>query len=713
MLPSWAEALTRSRHLRPAAPSAAAILFTALLFLAAAPAALADAPFGNALRLDGTNDYASAVDSSSLDLGDSSGEDFTLEAFVYVPDETSEAVQLIFYKQNAYRLSVNFNTATPDVLIFGVWGAPTGSGDQLLNSATVTAGWHHVAAVYDNGDGSDRLAIYLDGTEIASTTAADYDPGISNSTNLLSVGANSGAAPWKGFIDEARLSSTARYSGDFEVPSAAFTADSSTRALWHFNESACFANFADPANSNTLTAQNGASAGLPGAETVVLFNTSTVFTGEAVGTATVDVARCGAPGPVQVDFATSGGFATAGFDYNATSGTLQFAAGDNLESFNVSILQNDAYEVPESVTLLLEDPVGAMILGPALASLTINDDDPLPTITVGDASLTESDSGQTNATFTVTRTGATEAETVIDWSAANGTATAPGDFTLASATDLTLAPTETTTTFDVPVQGDVLDEPDETFAVDLNSATNAGITDAQGVGTITDDDDPPTISVQDPAAIVEGNAGTKMLSFTVQLAAQSGKTVTVNWATANGSATSPGDFTATGGALTFNPGQTQKTVQIPIQGDTVDEPSQTLGVALSSLVNAAEGDVSAQGTIVDDDPAPTLAIRDRQAKEGNSGLRSFAFTVHLTGLTEKAVTVKWATKARSAVSPSDFVKGNGALTFTPGQTTKTIVVKVKGDRRREGNETFTVRLSAPVSAVLARAVGIGRITNDD
>jgi hypothetical protein len=349
------------------------------------PAAAAVPPFGNALELDGVNDYANITDNSSLDLGDAEGEDFTIEAFVYVPDETSDANQVIFYKQNAYRLSVNFNPFTADVLNFGVWPAPIGSGDQLLVSSALTAGWHHIAAVYDNEFTSsfDRLSIFLDGALVAdASSSVDYTPGINNSTNLLSVGANSGAVPWSGGIEEARFSDNVRYTGNFSVPSSEFASDANTRALWHFNEAACSTSFGDAsANANTLSGQNGAQTGVPGAPAPTLqFDSATYDAQENDGNAVVTVTRTGDPSPVVgVNHTTANGTAGEGSDYTAANGTLNFACGDMSETFNVPVTNDALAEGDETVNLSLDTPTGGASLGsPSAATLTIETSDQQP-----------------------------------------------------------------------------------------------------------------------------------------------------------------------------------------------------------------------------------------------------------------------------------------------------------------------------------------------
>ncbi len=124
----------------------------------------------------------------------------------------------------------------------------------------------------------------------------------------------------------------------------------------------------------------------------------------------------------------------------------------------------------------------------------------------------------------------------------------------------------TTRTLTVQTIGDTLDEVDETFTANLADPVNATIADGEGLGTITDDDAPPTISVGD-VTVTEGNSGTVNATYTVSLNVPSGRGVTVDYATANGTATAPADYLAAAGTLSFTAGQTTRTVTVPVNGD--------------------------------------------------------------------------------------------------------------------------------------------------
>src|SRR5437667_35231 len=140
--------------------------------------------------------------------------------------------------------------------------------------------------------------------------------------------------------------------------------------------------------------------------------------------------------------------------------------------------------------------------------------------------------------------------------------------------------------FRFSVNGDTLNEANETFLVNLSSQVNAALTDGQGVGTINNDDPLPSLAIND-VAVTEGNSGTVNAVFTVSLSPTSGQTVTVNYATADGTATAGADYVAASGTLTFPPGSATQTIIVTVIGYTLIFRSETFFVNLSSQANAA------------------------------------------------------------------------------------------------------------------------------
>ena len=223
----------------------------------------------------------------------------------------------------------------------------------------------------------------------------------------------------------------------------------------------------------------------------------------------------------------------------------------------------------------------------------------------------------------------------------------------------------------------------------------------------------PTLSVGD-ASLAEGNSGTKQMVFTVSLSQAATGPVTVNYATANGTATAGQDYVAKSGTITFAAGETQKTVSVTINGDKVAELNESLALNLSSPSGATLADGAAVGTILTDDViVPRITIADATVKEGDSGTRNLAFTVSLSEATSGPVTVTYATANGTAKAGEDYIAQTGTLTFAAGETSKVVNVKVTGDTAIEGNETLKINLTAPTGGKIADGGAIGTIVNDD
>ncbi|MCB1607922.1 MAG: hypothetical protein KDI71_13200, partial [Xanthomonadales bacterium] len=175
--------------------------------------------------------------------------------------------------------------------------------------------------------------------------------------------------------------------------------------------------------------------------------------------------------------------------------------------------------------------------------------------------------------------------------------------------------------------------------------------------------EPATLSIDD-VSLAEGNSGTSNMVFTITRS-HTDDVVTVQADSSNGSASSGSDYTpvvaqpvafTAGGAATA-------TVSVPILGDTVLEPDETLNLTLSNVVGATISDGTGVGTIVNDDSA-SIAINDVTLAEGNSGNTAFVFTVSLTGSVQGGFSVPFSTSNGSATQPSDYASNSGTLNFT-------------------------------------------------
>lgn len=325
-------------------------------------------------------------------------------------------------------------------------------------------------------------------------------------------------------------------------------------------------------------------------------------------------------------------------------------------------------------------------------------------IKISDVDVHEGSNGYTRAVFTVTVSRPTQAS--VRFRTVDGTATGGLDYTAASGT-LRFTPARTSRKVTVEVVGDQLIEEEETFGVKLSHAEAAVIAYGMGRAYIEDDDAGPSFSVGDATAR-EGQSA----AFTVTLSAPLEEPATVKYATSEGSATSPADYQAASGILTFVAGETVKQVAVSLKADTAAEVNENFGLNLSNPTGAKILDGVGIGTITDDD-VPALTIANATVTEGNAGMVNAVFTVTLSGTSSEAVSFDYATANGSAAAPADFQASNGSLSFAPGETVKQVVVQVVSDTVSEFNETFGVNVSNLTGATISDGVALGTITDDD
>ena len=408
---------------------------------------------------------------------------------------------------------------------------------------------------------------------------------------------------------------------------------------------------------------------------------------------------------ITVDYATSDGTATASSDYTAGTGTITFAPNVTTQNIPIAVLADTVDEVDETVTVTLSNPSNVTI-NDGIGELTITDDDGAPSLSIAD--LTTPDETAVSRAMTVTLSAASSKTVTVDFATADGTATAANDYISTSGT-ITFNPGITSQTVSVTIVQDTIDEAHETFDVVLSNATNASISDATGVMTVTDDEATPSLSIADASTADETAAN---LTATVTLSGQSSSTVTVDYATSDGTASAGADYTTSSGTLTFNPGDTSKTFNIPILADTIDEDNEVFSVTLSSPTNATINDLLGQFTIVDDD-LQSRQFHSQMLQLANENATSTNLVATLSAASEKTITVDYATSDGTATAGADYTAAQGTITFAPGVTTQNIAVVVLADATDEVDETVTVTLSNPSEVTLNDAIGVLTITDDD
>jgi DNA/RNA endonuclease G (NUC1)/PKD repeat protein len=431
--------------------------------------------------------------------------------------------------------------------------------------------------------------------------------------------------------------------------------------------------------------------------------------GTAIVTYTINLSATSGKA-ITVDYNTQDGTATAGKDYIATNGKITFAPGETSKTITVQVLGDTIDEFDETFFLNLTNPENATTTKNQ-AVTTILDNDAPPIMIIGDKTITEGHNGTAIITYTVNLSAASAKPISVKYATADGTATAGTDYTATNGI-VTFAPGETSKTVTVQVLGDTIDEFDEIFFLNLTNPENATITKNQAVSTILDNDVPPALTIGDKT-ITEGDNGSQLVTYTINLNTASGKPVSVNYTTADGSAIAGTDYTATNGTITFTPGETSKTITVQVLGDTIDEFDETFFLNLTNPENATTTKNQAVTTILDNDAPPIMIIGDRTITEGHNGTQILNFTVSLNTASEKAISVKYSTANGTATAGSDYTATNGILNFAAGETTKTIAVQIIGDRNYEQNENFFVNLSEAINANIADAQAVATILDDD
>ena len=422
--------------------------------------------------------------------------------------------------------------------------------------------------------------------------------------------------------------------------------------------------------------------------------------------------------------------ALAGSQEGAFVDTLPTAvtipANSSSATVAIATVGDEVGEDDGSVTVAIGPNATAYRLGTVTSQkVVIKDDDVTFTLSITGGSASEDDD-PASIEFAVTLTSDPSGESptnaiTVDWAtrtASGETAAAGADYTAASGTLIFAAgSTAFTQRITIDVKDDELDEPDtETFSVLLSNPTGTGATiatvpSAQGV---IGDNDVPELSIED----AEAGESSGPLAFPVTLAPASSRTVTVQYATTDVTATAGADYAAppVGSMLTFTPGQTTQALSITLLGDLLDEATtETLTVTLSNQSAFAQlksGASSATGTIVDDDGAPTLSIAGATVGEAAT---SIVFPVELTSASANVVTATWSTADGTALAGTDYTAVSASsLTVAAEQLSAMLTVQLSGDDQDdEPDKTFTVTLADVNNADEGTLTASGTIEDDD
>jgi uncharacterized protein (TIGR03437 family) len=371
---------------------------------------------------------------------------------------------------------------------------------------------------------------------------------------------------------------------------------------------------------------------VPGSPPNLAINDTTVIEGNSGSVTVTFTVTLSEPAPsndVTFDIATQNNSATtSNSDYVARTLTAQvIPAGQLSYTFGVTVNGDTTVEPDETFFVNVTNVTGATPMdGQGLG--TIQNDD-FPTLTINDVTLNEGNHETTTFTFTANLSAAASTGGVtFDLATQDNTATvADNDYTAKTLLAQTIPEGSQTYTFDVVVNGDVKVEPNETFFVNVTNVAGAIVMDSQGVGTIQNDDNPPTpaLTIND-VSVNEGDTGSTTFTFTVALSiVAQARGVTFDIATGDGTAHDHNPATEDNDYIpriltsqTIPEGGQTYSFHVTVNGDTLVEPNETFFVNITNVSGADVVDGQGQGTIQNDD-VPLLVISQIYGGGGNAG----------------------------------------------------------------------------------------------
>jgi hypothetical protein len=449
----------------------------------------------------------------------------------------------------------------------------------------------------------------------------------------------------------------------------------------------------------TISANAAYTVGSPSSATVTIADndlpTVTVTATDATAsetagdTGTFTITRTGSTAAaLTVSYAMSG-TATNGTDYNSLSGSVTIAAGSATATVVVTPIDDVLVEGNETAILTISANAAYTVGSPSSATVTIADNDSLPTVTVTATDATASETAGDTGTFTITRTGSTTAALTVSY-AMSGTATNGTDYNSLSGS-VTIAAGSATATVTVTPIDDVLAEGNETaiLTISANAAYTVGSPSSATV-TITDNDVPTvTVAATDAAASETGpDTGT----YTITRTGSTTAALTVNYAM-SGTATNGTDYTTLSGSVTIAAGSATATVTLTPIDDALFEGSETAILTLSNSVAYSVGSPGSATVTIADNDLPTVTVTATDASASETAPNTGTYTITRTGSTAAALTVNYAMSG-TATNGTDYTSLSGSVTIAAGSATATVTLTPIDDALVEGNETAILTISA-------------------
>lgn len=406
-------------------------------------------------------------------------------------------------------------------------------------------------------------------------------------------------------------------------------------------------------------------------------------------------------------------------DYaDSTNRTIVIPVGSDEAILNVTVNGDTKYEKDESFRVVATSGIGLTASSKSATGTILNDDDK-PTVRILDASdVTEPASygDRDDATFKLVLSAKSGLDVAVTWATLDSSAShVAKDYKDTGSTVVFRADLDSVLSVTVPVLGDSLDEPTETFWAIISNATYAsrgGATDSARAH-IVDNDTAPAIHVES-ATVGEPLSGSTTVSVMVRIDRPTAFPVSFRWGTRDSTALhGAGDYDSTGGDTTIPAGATNVTLSVRVNADAIaNEFSEVFRVALSQVVGASRVDTVGDVAIVDRPDLPHVRIDSaRFVVEDPTWL---SFPVELDRVSAVPVRVRWRSVGLNATAGKDFVDTAGLIAIPAGSLRDTVRVRVLEDALFEPDpESLLVVLSDPESLVIAKDRDRGIVVDDN
>jgi hypothetical protein len=380
-------------------------------------------------------------------------------------------------------------------------------------------------------------------------------------------------------------------------------------------------------------------------------------------------------------------------------------------AFTVDVVSDLIPEPQEFFNVVASNLEGATMAVPGVVDI-LDDDPPGAFVAIGDAEVVEGDAGPRQVLVPVMLVTPLDHDVVFDF----GTDTYPlnavagVDFLPAVVTGVRIAAGQVRVDVPVTVLGDADYEYSEYFRTYIANVAGAASSGAGGVVAILNDDAPATLSLANASAR-EGDEAASEMVFQATLSGRMPRDVTFAARTVSGSGLSGSDFVdAYRGGLRIPAGQTRVEFPVRLIGDRRHEDDEVFTVQLENVSEPTPA-TAATGTILDDDAAGTLVVRDASASESSGAI---VFTVQLTQPSTQPVTFSARTTLGTAREGVDYTAIDiGDIVIAAGATTALVTVPLLDDAIVEDDETFVLELHDASGASLSDGQALGRIRNDD